>query len=65
MVSVEYARQKNLGGKVDNNELNDREVFRDVELENLIQNYCDDERVRLDLVSGFQAGKKLIYGRLK
>lgn len=50
---------------MDNNELNDREVFRDVELENLIQNYCDDEKVPLDLVSGFQAGKKLIYGRLK
>lgn len=45
--------------------LHDREIFRDVELENMIQDYCDEEKIRLDLVSGFEAGKKLVYGRRK
>jgi hypothetical protein len=45
--------------------LYDREIFRDVELENMIQDYCDETRTRLDLVAGFAAGKKLVYGRRK
>lgn len=43
----------------------DREVFRDLELENMIQDFCDESQLRLDLVSGFEASQRLVFGRTK